>query len=358
MPRIEHIIAAILIIWALVVIMRHASRTDADKEQPSWAVRAISAAGGNVEAKRLVPAVRELSGRGVVAAARKTREVVTAKVSDGKAKRAEARAARDERIAELGGKAAAAAAERGRKVVEAVETRWADRKSTRPPLWSRRRADGTNETEAADDEKRPSPNSPDSPEDGRTPDAGEARGGRPATVIDIGDIDEWRRQLRERREAATQDAPQDDPAAGTDPSTTQEERVTATIDTTAMPGATTAAPSIPMPADWRAVAGRVAEFAPESDADLINFMTMEIAGMCGYSDAYEQLYETCTKSLGLDQRSVQGLGEFGERVVELTKEMAAAHRRFIVIYEEVMRMVADGTVMPYNGRFFSGEVSA
>jgi len=83
--------------------------------------------------------------------------------------------------------------------------------------------------------------------------------------------------------------------------------------------------------------------------------TGEIAGMCGYSSAYESLYETCTRQLGLDPKSVQGLGEFSEQVVELTRQMALHHRRFVATYQAVMEMVADGTQMPYNGRFITGE---
>ncbi|MEV0993389.1 hypothetical protein [Nonomuraea sp. NPDC050202] len=116
-------------------------------------------------------------------------------------------------------------------------------------------------------------------------------------------------------------------------------------------------PAVPPPGPWAASAARVAEFNPESDADLINFMAEEISGMCGYSDAYETLHETCLSSLGLDPRSVAGLNAFGQRIVEVTGEMARAHAQFVAIYHEVMQMVADGTVMPHNGRFFSGDVT-
>lgn len=358
MPRIEHIIIGLIVVWALLAFVRHANRTEEDKAKPSWAVRAINAAGGNVEATRLLPATGELVGRGTVAAAGKAGDVGKAKVDDFKAKVAEfkgkhteAREARGERVAELGDKARAAAAKRGLAVVEAVERRWTDRKPDRPRLFSWGRRGDAEDTAP-----------------GGEPVAGPAGAG--ARLPDPADVDAWRDELRARREAAGKDRPQD-PAAGTD-TTTQEDRVTATderkLTDDPHPGRTVITtptdamrpdgpPPIPMPIDWRAVAGRVAEFNPESDADLINFMSMEIAGMCGYSDAYEQLFETCTKSLGLDPRSVAGLGEFGERVVELTREMALAHKRFVVIYAEVMRMVADGTVMPHNGRFFSGDVA-
>jgi ribosomal protein S27AE len=447
--RIEHILVGLIAVLAILSLVRAANRSEEDKAKPSWAVRAINAAGGDVEATRLLPATGELIGRGTVAAAGKAGDVGRAKVAQIKDKRAdareartEARQAREERAAEIADKATAAALQRGRAVVEAVARRWEDRKPARPRLlsWGRRdEADeapekATDEADKAqpqhklvwdgdkwsrvpvDEADAPVGTSPPQPSDGW--DGGDPPllgktdcprcGAGVKTVIPASDQERTavcRCGFRITFYRAPNDPP-DEEAPGTpitdsaarlairkaaahmagyctadkclgngvyvellDPEgvrrtpcpncTDKENNMTAPTDTTTipMPEAAAATPQVPMPIDWRATAGRVAEFNPESDADLINFMSMEIAGMCGYSEAYEALFETCTRSLGLDPRSVAGLGEFGERVVELTKEMALAHKRFVVIYEEVMRMVADGTVMPHNGRFFSGDVA-
>ncbi|MBO3744892.1 hypothetical protein J5X84_02350 [Streptosporangiaceae bacterium NEAU-GS5] len=109
------------------------------------------------------------------------------------------------------------------------------------------------------------------------------------------------------------------------------------------------------PHDWAQVAARVSGFDPETDADLMNFMTAEVAGICGYAEAYEALHQTCQDGLGLDPKSVQGLGEFAEHVMELTRAMAAAHKQFLAIYEEVLAAVAAGVVLPYNGRWMTGQ---
>lgn len=443
MPRIEHIIAAILIIWALVVIMRRASRTEADQAQPSWAVRTLNAAGADVEAKRLLPATAELAQRGIVGLAGKARETVSAKVSEGKAKRAEAKAAREERLAELGEKAI----RRGLDFVDAARWRWqrwrrrsdgpfvdrrtrtpddqpeaggedapdrAERRQRRPRwrvlrrlAWRRRPRTRDRDRRADEDE------SPDQPEQlEQEPDEKPWRRRwqrffrwrrRPAQQADASDEE----QPEKARPSGRRDPdPEESGTPVTDPevrtawqrlaasvggyctaekctgygtyieigpegirrkpcphcTNNQEENMTATDERKPVittPGTTAddgGRAMVPPPADWGLVAARVVDFNPDDDADLINFMTAEIAGMAAYSQGYEQLFETCTGSLGLDPRSVQALGEFGERFVEITAEMARARARFVAIYEEVMRMVADGTVMPHNGRFFTGNV--
>ncbi|WP_433516483.1 hypothetical protein ACQP2T_13475 [Nonomuraea sp. CA-143628] len=408
--RIEHILVGILAVLAILSLVRAANRSEEDKAKPSWAVRAINAAGGNVEATRLLPATGELIGRGTVAAAGKAGDVGRAKVAELKGKRADAREARtearqtrDERAAELTDKATAAALQRGRAVVAAVARRWEDRKGGRPRLlsWGRHddadpapetATDGADNTQpqhklvwdgekwlrvAVDEADAAVGTSPPQPGDGGDPpllgrtDCPRC-GAAVRTVIPASEQERTapcRCGFRITFYRAPNDPPDEavpgqtmtDPDAEANSTTTKEDSMTAPTDTinatTEGAAAAEPTPQIPMPIDWRATAGRVAEFNPESDADLINFMSMEIAGMCGYSDAYEALFETCTNSLGLDPRSVAGLGEFGERVVDLTREMALAHKRFVVIYEEVMRMVADGTVMPHNGRFFTGDVA-
>jgi hypothetical protein len=160
----------------------------------------------------------------------------------------------------------------------------------------------------------------------------------------------------------------DDPARpqAVRPTDQSEEGTDMTITTTSAP----AAPATPAvdagtgeaadisayaPADWAGLAQRVANFDPESDADLINFMTGEVAGICGYAESYETLHAQCVDALGLDPNSVQGLGEFAEHVMELTRAMTAAHQRFVTTYEEVMKAAASGVVLPYNGRWITGE---
>ncbi|MET8140010.1 hypothetical protein ABZU32_06845 [Sphaerisporangium sp. NPDC005288] len=109
------------------------------------------------------------------------------------------------------------------------------------------------------------------------------------------------------------------------------------------------------PPDWAQTIGRIATHVPEDDSALLHLMAGEVAGVCGYADALAALHETCVNAVGLDPSSVQGLAEYSTHASELAQRMAEAHKQFLTIYQEVMEAVARGVVMPYQGRFFSGQ---
>lgn len=123
----------------------------------------------------------------------------------------------------------------------------------------------------------------------------------------------------------------------------------------AAPATSAAANGAAAPADWAQTITRVANYVPEDDAALLHFMAGEVAGVCGYADGLAALHETCVNGVGLDPSSVQGLAEYSTHASELAQRMAEAHKQFLTIYQEVMEAVARGVVMPYQGRFFSGQ---
>ncbi|MET8987774.1 hypothetical protein ABZW49_20195 [Nonomuraea wenchangensis] len=360
--RIEHVIVAVIVIWAGLVFVRAQSRSALDKAKPSLPVRAMQAAGANVEAKRLIPAVAELGERAVVALAGRARETVSARVGGARERRAERReerrAVRDERLGDFGQRVRDIAAKAGALVGDTATRRWEGRAGDRPMV------DRPTRTEAEDGGDLGDPAIHATAECPRC--HATVKGVVPASEHDHTVTCRCGHRITfYRKPNDPPDEPQ--PAATTATTDTQEDSMTATDERTtatapnsipASTGPATAGgtPAVPAPADWRALAIRVADFNPDDDADLINFMTQEIAGMAAYASAYEAVFQTCTGSLGLDPRSVQALGEFGENFVQITAEMARARARFVAIYEEVMRMVADGTVMPHNGRFFTGNV--
>jgi hypothetical protein len=399
MPRIEHIIAVLIVLWVITVFVRHNNRTEAQKEarkvRPSWATRTLAAAtGAEVEAARLLPAVRELAGRGLMAAASKIRRTTSEKTADIKAKAAEAAEGRRERAAELGDKARHAAVKRGLAVAEAAQRRWSRRAQDRPLIDRRAGGDATapagrepapGSRAAAGDSSPAAPQPVDEatitpkPASATTPGIAESppRWRRMRRFV-------WWRRTPDPAAAAAGPKPTPDPAtsdpgvspadAATKPHLTvvpkEDPDMTATTDfpgrtRMAAPGATgptlaaTDAATVAQlaPADWAQVSERVRDNEPSADYELINLMTGEVAGICVYAAAYEQLHATCIDAIGLDPVAVQGLGEFTEHVMELAKAMSTAHQQFLVQYEEVLRAVANGVVLPYNGRWLTGEAA-
>jgi hypothetical protein len=100
------------------------------------------------------------------------------------------------------------------------------------------------------------------------------------------------------------------------------------------------------------------DFEPDSDAELLNFMGAEIAGKAGEAEAYQELFERCVSGRGLDPASMQGVSDYAELLAEVSQAMVNARKRFEAIYDAVIEAANNGTVMPHDGRFFSGESAA
>ncbi|MET9339304.1 hypothetical protein [Nonomuraea sp. NPDC003804] len=118
-----------------------------------------------------------------------------------------------------------------------------------------------------------------------------------------------------------------------------------------------AASGVAAPEDWRVLADRVANFAPEDDTALITFMQGETAGVLAYADALEQARENCVNDVGLDPAAVQGLTTSSEHVSEVSERLAEALKEFLTVYSEVLELRANGVTLPFDGRWFTGETA-
>jgi hypothetical protein len=100
------------------------------------------------------------------------------------------------------------------------------------------------------------------------------------------------------------------------------------------------------------------DFEPESDADLLNFMGAEVAGKAAEAEAYMELFDRCVSGHGLDPQAMQGVSDYSEAIAESAEAMKRAHQQFVSVYDAIIEAANNGTVMPHNGRFFSGESAA
>ena len=110
-----------------------------------------------------------------------------------------------------------------------------------------------------------------------------------------------------------------------------------------------------MTSDHATVNNRVANFEPETEGELVQFMTGEAAGLLGYGQALEQLVEHLLADVGLDPASLQGVHEFAEAASECSALMTAAAAKFKQTYAGVIENAAQGVVMPHHGRFMTGD---
>jgi hypothetical protein len=135
------------------------------------------------------------------------------------------------------------------------------------------------------------------------------------------------------------------------PTATPGATVTATTDALA----TATAPEAPP--DWTLMIDRVASFVPEDDAALIAFMHGEAAAVVRYAEALEQARENCTNDVGLDPSAVEGFVTYSEHMSEASARMAEAYQTFVAVYGEVQALVANGVVLPNDGRWFTGNTA-
>jgi hypothetical protein len=99
------------------------------------------------------------------------------------------------------------------------------------------------------------------------------------------------------------------------------------------------------------------DFEPDSDAELLNMMGAEVAGKAAEAEAYQELFERCVSGHGLDPAAMQGLSDYSEVLAETAQAMTNAHKQFVAVYEAIIEAVNNGTQMPHDGRFFSGEAN-
>lgn len=112
-----------------------------------------------------------------------------------------------------------------------------------------------------------------------------------------------------------------------------------------------------MPSTLAAHVSHINDFEPESDADLLNFMGAEVAGKAAEAEAYMELFDRCVSGAGLDPQAMQGVSDYSEAIAESAEAMKRAHAQFVSVYEAIIEAANNGTVMPHDGRFFSGEAN-
>jgi len=113
-----------------------------------------------------------------------------------------------------------------------------------------------------------------------------------------------------------------------------------------------------MPAAWNAVIARTADFEPENDGDLLDWMNDEVAGVAAYAEALVDLYEGLTEGTGLDPVAIAALHDVADAQAHASETMAAARRKFADHYDRPREFAAEGGLMPHDGRWVTGEGDA
>jgi hypothetical protein len=106
---------------------------------------------------------------------------------------------------------------------------------------------------------------------------------------------------------------------------------------------------------WKPLISSTNGFEPENDAHLLGWMAGEAGGMSGYAEEIADVYETAVNTIGLDPVAMAALHDYADAAATAAEAMAKARQRFADHYAEVRAFAANGGVLPYNGRWMTGE---
>ena len=111
-------------------------------------------------------------------------------------------------------------------------------------------------------------------------------------------------------------------------------------------------------AAWKQVVSDTSEFEPEDDGHLLAWMAAEVNGMSAYAEAMTEVYETCVSTVGLDPVAMKATHDVADAAADAASAMAAARAKFASHYSEVREFAANGGLLPFDGRWITGDGDA
>jgi hypothetical protein len=110
-----------------------------------------------------------------------------------------------------------------------------------------------------------------------------------------------------------------------------------------------------VPSEWGPVIAQTADFEPEDDGQLLEWMTRQLTGLSGWAEALVDFYEHCTQVIGIDPKASAMLHDVADAAAQGAETMGAAKARFTEHYELPREFAANGGLMTHDGRWVTGE---
>ena len=111
----------------------------------------------------------------------------------------------------------------------------------------------------------------------------------------------------------------------------------------------------PVSIAWKQVVADTSDYEPEDDGHLLAWMASEVRAMGAYAEALTEVYETCVNSLGLDPVAMRATHDVADAAADAASAMAAARAKFAGHYSEVREFAASGGLLPFDGRWITGD---
>ena len=110
-----------------------------------------------------------------------------------------------------------------------------------------------------------------------------------------------------------------------------------------------------VPSEWGPVIAQTADFEPEDDGELLEWMTRQVTGLSAWAEALVDFYEHCTAVIGIDPKASAMLHDVADAAAQAAETMGAAKAKFTEHYELPREFAANGGLMTHDGRWVTGE---
>ena len=110
-----------------------------------------------------------------------------------------------------------------------------------------------------------------------------------------------------------------------------------------------------VPSEWGPVIAETADFQPEDDGELLDWMSRQLIGLSGWAEALVDFYEHCTAVIGIDPQASAMLHDVADAAAQAAETMGAAKARFTEHYELPREFAGNGGLMTHDGRWITGE---
>jgi hypothetical protein len=110
-----------------------------------------------------------------------------------------------------------------------------------------------------------------------------------------------------------------------------------------------------VPSQWGPVVAQAADFEPESDGHLLEWMAGQVTGMAAYAEALIEAYETGVGAVGIDPKGLAALHDVADAAAHAAETMSGARTKFADHYELPREFAANGGLMTHDGRWITGE---
>ena len=110
-----------------------------------------------------------------------------------------------------------------------------------------------------------------------------------------------------------------------------------------------------VPSEWGPVIAQTADFEPEDDGQLLEWMARQVTGLSAWAEALVDFYDHATNTIGIDPTASAMLHDVADAAAQAAETMGAAKAKFTEHYELPREFAGNGGLMTHDGRWITGE---